>query len=52
MNAAGITRFYAFTPDGTISPSVALDSEGQKFLPRVCDSCHGGSYDGASPDGA
>ncbi len=50
VSAAGITRFYAFAPDGTISPSVALDSEAQKFLPRVCDSCHGGSYDGASPD--
>jgi hypothetical protein len=50
VSSAGVTRFYAFGPDGTISPSVALDSEGPKFLPRVCDTCHGGSYNGASSD--
>jgi hypothetical protein len=46
----GYTRFYAFGPDGALSPTVVLDSEGEKALPRVCAECHAGSYDGSSSD--
>src|SRR5205814_10102677 len=28
----------------TLSPSVGLDTEGQKPVPFVCMSCHGGTY--------
>jgi hypothetical protein len=50
VSAGGFTRFYAFGPDGTLSPSVALDTEGPKFLPRVCATCHGGLYRAPSAD--
>jgi hypothetical protein len=44
----GFARFYVFLPNGTLSPSALLDSEGPKFLPRLCTVCHGGHP--AAPD--
>jgi hypothetical protein len=44
----GFARFYVFLPNGTLSPSALLDSEGPKFAPRLCTVCHGGHP--ASPD--
>jgi hypothetical protein len=42
VSPEGFTRFYIFAPDGSLSPSANLDSEGEKFLPRLCTNCHGG----------
>jgi glucose/arabinose dehydrogenase len=52
IDPAGFTRFYVFGPDGTLSTSAALDSEGKKFVPELCTTCHAGKYGGAggSPD--
>jgi subtilisin-like proprotein convertase family protein len=46
----GRTQFFVFGPDGKLSPTVALDSEGPKFVPQVCTVCHGGEYRGAGSD--
>lgn len=42
--------FMAFTPaeQFTVSPTVALDTEGDKYLPHVCLACHGGTYNPAT----
>ncbi len=38
--------FYVFSqPDGVRQPTAALDNEGQKAVPAMCMTCHGGSYD-------
>lgn len=45
-------RFYVYLHTGNsdstdgdvLVPTAALDSEGQKNVPQVCMSCHGGSY--------
>jgi glucose/arabinose dehydrogenase/mono/diheme cytochrome c family protein len=52
VSPEGFTRFYVFGPDGTLSPFAVLDSEGKKFIPELCTTCHGGKYGGAgsSPD--
>lgn len=34
--------------DYKLSPTVELDTQGPKFVPYVCLSCHGGIYDGTS----
>jgi glucose/arabinose dehydrogenase len=47
VSPQGFTRFYVFGPDGTLSPSAVLDSEGKKFVPELCTTCHGGKYAGA-----
>jgi hypothetical protein len=31
--------------DYSVAPSVTFDSEGAKYLPHTCLSCHGGTYD-------
>lgn len=46
LDARGNTRFYAFLPDGKLTPSAVLDNEGPKFLPQLCTVCHGGEYRG------
>jgi len=40
------TTFMALAKNGkyVLLPSVGLDTEGQKLLPFVCMSCHGGTY--------
>src|SRR5262249_32463758 len=48
INLAGVTRFYAFSPDGKLLPAAVLDAEGAKFLPNVCTNCHGGQYIGGA----
>ncbi|MBS1118579.1 MAG: Glutamate synthase large chain [Deltaproteobacteria bacterium] len=52
VSPEGFTRFYVFGPDGNLSTSAVLDSEGKKFIPELCTTCHGGKYAGAgsSPD--
>ena len=44
ISSAGVTRFYVFGPDDVLTPKARLDSEGDKFVPRICTVCHGGSY--------
>ncbi|MBA2542272.1 MAG: PQQ-dependent sugar dehydrogenase [Deltaproteobacteria bacterium] len=51
VSAAGFVRFYAFTDGGKLSPKTSFDSEGDKFLPRVCTPCHNGQYLGSSSAG-
>lgn len=46
-----IVKFYAFVPDeitglNVRSTSMNFDGRGDKFLPGVCTSCHGGATDG------
>ncbi len=43
VSPEGFTRFYAFAPDGKISPVAVLDSEGPKAIPNLCTPCHGGT---------
>ncbi len=52
VSPQGFTRFYVFGPDGTLSPFAVLDSEGKKFIPELCTTCHAGKYTGAgsNPD--
>jgi hypothetical protein len=52
IDERGRTQFFAFGPDNKLAPSAALDSEGQKTVPRLCTPCHVGQYDGttANPD--
>jgi len=38
------TTFLAFSSAGTLITTVKLDTEGPKFLPFACISCHGGTY--------
>ena len=40
--------FYIYDPAGNRLTGVALDSEGDKFVPNMCLACHGGSYDSTS----
>jgi len=47
VSPEGFTRFYVFAPDGTLSPFAQLDSEGKKFIPELCTTCHSGKYGGA-----
>jgi hypothetical protein len=42
VSRSGFTRFYVFNADGVLSPFAVLDSEGHKFIPRLCTSCHAG----------
>jgi hypothetical protein len=37
--------FYTFDPDGNLMGVEALDGEGPKTVPRMCMTCHGGTYD-------
>lgn len=46
----GHVRFFAFGEDGKAVTKAVLDSEGPKFLPDACLSCHGGRYDPATGD--
>ena len=51
IDPLGFTRFYAFAPGGAdLSPAAVLDAEGEKFLPQICTTCHGGKFDGINPD--
>ncbi|MDB4954504.1 MAG: Glutamate synthase large chain [Myxococcales bacterium] len=52
VSPEGFTRFYVFGPDGKLSTSAVLDSEGKKFIPELCTTCHSGKYagPGGSPD--
>jgi glucose/arabinose dehydrogenase len=47
LSPEGFTRFYVFGPTGVLQPFAILDSEGKKFAPQVCNTCHGGHYQGA-----
>jgi len=40
----GFTRFFVFSPQGVLQPFAILDSEGEKFVPQTCTSCHSGAY--------
>ena len=44
-NLANDVAFYIYDPSGNRLDGVALDSEGDKFTPRMCLACHGGTYD-------
>jgi glucose/arabinose dehydrogenase len=46
VSPEGFTRFYVFSPDGVLQPFAILDAEGKKFVPGVCNTCHGGHYQG------
>jgi mono/diheme cytochrome c family protein len=37
------TKFFVFGPDGERLLSADLDGRGQKFVPGVCNVCHGGT---------
>ena len=41
-------KFFVYDAAGNLLKSVALDSEGPKFVPHLCLACHGGYY--SSPD--
>lgn len=41
-------RFYVYDPAGNRLNQVALDSEGDKFVPQICLPCHGGNYNSTS----
>ncbi len=43
VSSSGVTQFFVFAPSGKLSTAAVLDSEGEKFVPRVCTSCHSGS---------
>src|SRR5262249_39044147 len=43
VSPEGFARFYVFLPTADLSISALLDSEGPKFVPRVCTDCHQGS---------
>lgn len=40
--------FYVYDQAGALVNGVALDSEGDKFMPTMCLACHGGYYDWTS----
>jgi hypothetical protein len=44
-------KFYVYGPDETdpALPKVALDDQGEKLVPGLCLSCHGGNPDFADP---
>jgi mono/diheme cytochrome c family protein len=45
------TKFLTFGPDGSLIPSVNLDSRGEKYMPGACVACHGGTqYNGRFPE--
>lgn len=51
ISSLGYTEFFVFLPDGHLSPFAILDSEGQKYVPNLCTTCHGGEYAGnGAPD--
>ncbi len=53
ISQEGYTRFYVFAPGGlALSPLAILDSEGNKYLPQLCTTCHGGQLNapGTKPD--
>lgn len=35
-------KFYVYKDDGTLQLDAALDSEGPKYVPQMCLTCHGG----------
>ena len=37
-------KFYIYDGAGALQPVAALDQEGEKFVPQMCMSCHGGTY--------
>jgi hypothetical protein len=46
-NTAGpwAVQFYAYDGAGNYITEAALDSQGPKSLPGICQNCHGGTYD-------
>ncbi len=44
ISPEGFTRFFVFSPQGVLQPFAILDSEGEKFVPQLCTSCHSGAY--------
>lgn len=55
-NAHWLTTFYVFGPDGTRELGADLDGRGFKFVPGLCNICHGGEpqpllADGSYPKG-
>ena len=38
-------KFYIYDGAGALQPVAALDQEGEKAVPQMCMSCHGGTYD-------
>ena len=46
LSKEGVTQFFVFDNTGRLSTKEVLDSEGEKFVPLLCTSCHGGQYGG------
>lgn len=42
----GFTHFYVFNAKGLLATQATLDSEGPKFAPQLCTTCHSGQYRG------
>ena len=42
LNSPKFTTFYVYGPDGARLNQVDLDGRGAKFVPTVCNTCHGG----------
>jgi hypothetical protein len=40
--APRVTKFYVYNNAGNLVPSADLDGAGQKFIPALCITCHGG----------
>ena len=38
-----VVRFYIYKPNGKLSRSTLFDTSGPKFVPGVCNHCHGGN---------
>jgi hypothetical protein len=47
LSSEGVTQFFVFSNTGRLSTKEVLDSEGDKYVTRLCASCHGGHYAGA-----
>ena len=41
-----LVTFYAYRPDGNLSPFTSFDTSGPKYVPEVCMHCHGRIKDG------
>jgi hypothetical protein len=42
------TTFLVWSGANTLSPTVKLDTEGPKYVPFACISCHGGTYNAST----
>jgi hypothetical protein len=42
LTSPRFTKFYVFNAQGARINKIDLDGRGEKFVPRLCNSCHGG----------